>query len=408
MIRSSSDVRGSVIAAAVAAAMLLVVAFPAMSSADEDDPEDGAVLDGNLPDGEWLGSYDAQGTYTGSFDGSQATTDVIIRGGVGFESQAGILDGEWSHWALGLMAMQTPGGAGSGIFITQAEGPVDGSGRTVRMTGEQVTTGHVIAAGRTFDIGPNVHPAGPLEVELHFEGCNLVVGDWIAPLTDLMETGTLTGSLEGSFAASYQGELESDLVERFQQLRLDLNEWERDLLETDVLDADQLFGLLKRIYDMEYEVRGVGEACEFGPDGDRDDFTRFLTGAMRDLVWLALTRGEPGAANLDEVITVLLDFGIVGSGSRNQGTAAEFVEVIGEHVDRILAEEVVVQTDGENPRSGTDCSPAAPCVGLNPEARQALRAASRLGLDVEIAGSQSSARELLDQLEVLETEQEQG
>lgn len=406
--RAGSDVRRSVVAAAVSAAMVLLVAFPAVSIAVEDGADDDAAPEGNLPDGDWLGSYDAQGTYTGSFDGSQAEIDVIIRGGVGFASQAGALDGEWSHWALGLLAMQTPGGPGSGIFVTQAEGAVDGHGRTVRMTGEQVTTGHVIAAGRVFEVGPNVHAAGPLEVELTFEGCNLVVGDWIAPLTSLMDTGTLTGSLEGSFAASYQGELDSDLLARFQQLRLDLNAWERDLLETDVLVADQIFGLLRRILDMEYEVRGVGEACEFGPDGDRDDFTRFLTAAMRDLTWLTLTRGQPAAQHLDEFITVLLDFGIVGSGSQNQGTAAEFAEVIGDHVDRILAAEVVVQTEGEHPTAGIDCSTAAPCLALNPEARQALRAASRLGLDVEIAGSQSSAREILDRLESLQAEQEEG
>ncbi|TVR31974.1 MAG: hypothetical protein EA388_12695 [Nitriliruptor sp.] len=410
--RITSDVRRSSIAGVITLAVLLALVPLSPSAVADDDGSDGDDVPdgpaGDLPAGEWLGSFDAFGNFVGDFDGSSADVDVRVRGSLGFDVAGGSIDGEWSAWALQFMRLSTPGGPASAFFATNADGPVGGSGMTIRMTGDGTTSGNVFTSAGAQSVGPNVHPFGPLEVRVHFESCNLVAGDWITPLTSLMDTTGLTGSLDGSFAASYQGELDSDLLDRFQQLRLDLNAMERDFLETDEPDAERVFDLINQVIAMEYEVRGVGEACEFGPDLDRDGFVRFLTAAMRDLMWLALTRGTPTAENLDEAITVLLDFGIVGSGSQNQGTAAEFSGAIGEHVDRILAEELVVVTDGTNPVFGNDCSTAAPCVGHNEEARQALRAASRLGLDVEIAGQQQSAREALDLIKSRSIDGEEG
>lgn len=396
-----SDVRRPSFVGVIAFVVLLALVAPrAVATADDQEADGDGAPDspqGDLAEGEWLGSFDASGNFVGDFEGSTADVDVTVRGSLGFDVAGGAIDGEWSAWALQFMRLTTPGGPASAIFVTNADGSATGSGMTIRMTGDGSTTGSVFTGVGAQSVGPNVHPFGPLEVRVHFESCNLVVGDWVTPLSNLMDTTGLTGSLDGSFAASYQGELDSDLVERFEQLRLDLNDMERDLLETDVPDTVRIFDLLDRVYDMEYEVRGVGEACEFGPDLDRDDFTRFLTAAMRDLLWLVLTRGTPAAQNLEQIVTALLDFGIVGSGSQNQGTAAEFAGEIKTHVDRILAEEVVLQTDGESP-TGADCS-AVTCAGFNPEARQALRVASRLGLDIEVAGQQLPAREALDLLE---------
>jgi len=401
--RDASDVRRSPFVGVIVFVMLLALVVPRGIAVADNHGSDGDEMpgrpQGNLPEGEWLGDFNASGNFVGDFDGSSADVAVLVRGSLGFDSSGGSLSGEWSMWALQLHRLQTPGGEGRGVFTTNADGPVGGSGRTIRMTGDGTTSGTVIFASGSQNVGPNAHGVGPMEVRGDFASCNLIVGDWVTPLTALIDTTGLTGSLDGSFAASYQGELDSDLRDRFQQLRLDLNEWERDFLETDVPDAERIFALLDRIDAMEKEVRGVGEACEFGPDLDRDDFTRFLTAAMRDLLWLALTRGTPHAQGLDRVITGLLDFGIVGSGSQNQGTAAEFSDEIKKHVDRIIAEEVLVQTDGENPVTGHECSPAVPCFGFNPEARQAVRAASRLGLDIELGGQQQSARESIDALD---------
>jgi len=411
MTRATSDVRRPTIVGTIAFAMLLaLIPPPALAVADDDTGEDGAsqAPQGQLPEGEWLGSFDASGVFAGNFDGSTADVDVRVRGSLGFDVVSGSISGEWSLFALQFMQLTTPGGPASAFFASNASGPVDGTGTTVRMTGEGSTSGSVFTSAGAQNVGPNAHAVGPLEVRVDFASCDLVVGDWITPLSALMDTTGLTGSLDGSFAASYQGELESDLLERFQQLRLDLNDWERDLLETGEPDRARGNELFNRIYSMEYEIRGVGEECHFGPDMDRDDFTRFLTAAARDLLWLVLTLSEPDAATLDDIISVLLDFGIVGSGSQDQGTAAEFTGEIKGHVDRILAEEVVVQTDGENPVTERPCSTDLPCVGLNPEARQALRAASRLGLDVEIAGRQGSARTILDDLTDSRDAQEAG
>jgi hypothetical protein len=220
-----------------------------------------------------------------------------------------------------------------------------------------------------------------------------------------MDTTGLTGSLDGSFAAAYQGE-QSDLLERFDQLRLDMNAWERDLLETSDPDPVRATDLINRIYALEYQVRQGVDDCLFDTDGDREEFSRFLTAAARDLLWLFLTTSEPDAANLDDSITLSLDFGIVGSGASDQATAADFVAEIQNHVNRILAEQVLVQTDGVSPATGASCSSATPCVGLNPEAQQALRAAGRLGLDVEIAGQQGSAQQTLDALDATEADEE--
>ncbi len=409
--RVVSDIRRPSFVGVIAFVVLLALVAPrAVAIADDQEGDGDGETDrpqGDLPEGEWLGSFDASGNFVGDFEGSSADVDVTVRGSLGFDVAGGAIDGEWSAWALQFMRLTTPAGPANAFFVTNADGPVSGSGMTIRMTGDGTTTGQVFSEFGAQNVGPNVHPFGPLEVRVQFESCNLVVGDWVTPLSNLMDTTGLTGSLDGSFAASYQGELDSDLVERFEQLRLDLNDMERDLLETDVPDTVRIFDLLDRVYDMEYEVRGVGEACEFGPDLDRDDFTRFLTAAMRDLLWLALTRGTPTAENLDQVITTLLDFGIIGSGSQNQGTAAEFAGEISKQVDRILAEEIVLQTEGEV-SSGESCSSAVPCLRFNAEARQAIRAASRLGLDVEINGEQYPSRDALDRIEVLQAEAEEG
>lgn len=60
---------------------------------------------------------------------------------------------------------------------------------------------------------------------------------WTTPLEAISDTGGPEGSRSGSFAATYQGDdPASDLVDRLQQPRLDMNAWERELLGTGEVD----------------------------------------------------------------------------------------------------------------------------------------------------------------------------
>lgn len=197
--RRPSDHRSSFVVALVSAIVLTLVIAPGLAAAQDDaDPPQG-----DLPDGEWLGSLDAAGKFTESFDGVDVEVDTRLGGSIGFDITDGTIDGEWSWTALQIHDGDTPAGPMHAVFVSTADGPIEGAGRTLTLTGSQETNGTVFAAGMTQSVGPNHHSAGRVEVTVAFESCGLVVGDWITPLEAISDTGGLDESLSGSFAAAY-------------------------------------------------------------------------------------------------------------------------------------------------------------------------------------------------------------
>ena len=358
--------------------------------------DDAQAPQGNLPDGEWIGSMDASGVFTGAFDGVTVEVDVRVGGSIGFDVSQGAIDGEWSWTGVQVHDGDTPAGPLRAIFVSVADGPIGGSGRTLTMTGSQETNGTVFLAGTQQPVGPNVHSTGEVQVTVTFRSCGLVVGDWITPLEAISDTTGLQGSLSGSFAAAHQGDAsDSDLLERLQRFRVDMNAWEGDWLETGTPDPEVGNSLASRAVALAAEAAVGADECLFDAGTDRDDFDRLLSAELVTLVRAALTTVELPASNLDAVVSELLEFGLIGSGAGDQDTAQELTELVRDQVERLISG--MVLTEGTAP-NGASCSQAAPCVGFDPEARHALRVASRLGLTVEVAGIQGDAQAILDHL----------
>ena len=83
--------------------------------------------------------------FVGDFEGSTADVDVTVRGSLGFDVAGGAIVGESYARALQFMRLTTPAGPANAIFVTSADGPVTGSGMTIRMAGDGTTTGQVFS-----------------------------------------------------------------------------------------------------------------------------------------------------------------------------------------------------------------------------------------------------------------------
>lgn len=371
---------------------LLVVVPTAPGSADTSEP---------FRDGEWLGSHSAHIAFETPANGHTLTYDSHVDGTVGFVVEDGTAEGEWDLGGIGRFEL-TGQMTGEIDLVFEAEGELTGDRSALTLDGQTVTRGEGVmrspeAGAIEMSIGPTQNPIGPMDVEIAEFRCNLLVGDWTTTIEVQTADQPVRPEVTADFVAAYQGETrDSDLFERFQQLREDGAAWEQEYRETGELDPAVLNDLVNRIYELEQERRAGFDECLFDSDADRDDFIRLLTLAAEGLGRLALEAHELPAANLEDLVDFLLYFGVVGDGAVDQESAAEIEDLIAGQVERIVAERVL--TDGESPQ-GEPCSADSPCLGIDAEARNALRTAARLGLTVEVAGSEYTAQEILDTLD---------
>ena len=389
--RIASDVRRSSVAGGVALAVLLAV-VPMSPSAVADDEVESFI--GTIPDGEWLGEMGAAGRYEGTFDEAQATVFLRIDGSFLFDVVGGSASGDWSWGGFMLINVTHPQANSVLVANTQAAGPVGGGGQSLQLSGQSTTTGRVTSSAGATEFGPNVEVLDPLNVQINWATCNTIVGDWITPLTNAMDTQGLTGSVDGTFVANYWGdEVDTDLAIRIDELYDEAEELFEEMfvdVEEGDTDFDAIAELVDRAVALELEARRQ-EVCVLADSGE------YAYGPMAVVIAVyiqnTLLLQEVDADTLWAMVDILLWANAIGSGA-DPNLSDRIMPLVEDQAQRLFEEYLV--EEGIN-GDGEPCTAAAPCLADDFDARSVLIVGERLGLQFDLAGTDMQASDVPQQ-----------
>lgn len=351
-----------------------------------------------VPDGSYLASFGAAGVLTGSDGPLTIIWRSRIRGAGDVEVAGGQIRGDLGYTAITRMDFRHPDMDTRVDLTTVADVDLDGSGTRALMSGQETTRGVGSGMGAAVPIGPNTFPVPPFEVVLDQVACDVAVGDWTYVLEELAAEEGLSGELDGWFVLHHLGEaVDSDLRERIDDLFDRAYAFEdRVLAEESFTEADLVaaWSLVNEAIELQAEADAT-DPCVFEGDAFYADW---FTGFVAAMVAYLLELEELSADFLEQVVDLLLAVGAIGAGA-DARTSDVLLPLLADQLDRAFRE--VVIEDGRLNDQGEPCTVTTPCVlpGDRAELLAALRAASKLGLEVTLGGERFTPQEVLASLE---------
>lgn len=407
----ATGTRPTIAVAAAAVALSLTAPAHADEAPTHEAPDD--LPEAPFRDGEWLGTFAAQGPAEADFPEASMALSTVMQGDFHALVEGGeVTDGAWQLSGSSQGTISSSFGTGTTSNVYSGSGPVSGDRDGLRLGGGLDTTWTQQMGGST-DTYDDPIRLGPFDVEVTGADCRRLTGRWTeAFAAEIAEAGGWESDLQGSFVALHQGEeADASLREDAEELFDDYDDWVTDVHEG-ALDAvaeggapldrglrDRLNGLVNRAVDLEIALADASadEACLF--DDRLGTFQYQLTSLIQEVaLWLLQLEGEAtvDGFTIYELTDVLLWTGGIGAGAQRPEAAERLTDLLAERSGEVLDEHLI--TDGSRERSdGTSCSDSQPCLPPDEEVVRTLIAAARLGVPVTVGGSEVPS-EHLDQI----------
>ena len=371
---------------------LLAMLAPASGAASDDAPEQ------PFRDGAWSGTLAASGVVDGRFPEADATMNTLMSGSF----DAHVLDGAVSGgtWTLsgssdGVIVTEFGQGHVSNVF--SGAGPVGGDAHGLELGGAVDTTWQLQVAGHS-DTHHDPIQLGPFDVEVLHLDCNSLIGRWEHAFeAQVAEAGGWQATLAGTFQASHLGndpdaavvDLVESVTEEAQALLTEVTAGDLDGPDGTVAIDEPLRqrfrGLISVASTVEVHIAELGSAADCLFPGTAGTFGLMITSIVQEAARVLLTEHALDAAGLEFIAEQLLAVGGAGPGALPNPRVAELEELFGERVSEVLTDAAI--TDAET-FDEAGCLSGLPCLPVEPEVVQALRAAELLFLPVTIDGQQ--------------------
>jgi hypothetical protein len=374
----------------VAVLLLLAILAPASDAAGDDLPEQ------PFRDGSWTGTLAASGVVDGRFPEADATMNTLMSG----TFDAHVLDGEVSGgtWTLngssdGIIFTEFSQGQVSNTFF--GAGPVGGDADGLELGGAVDTTWHLQVGGHT-DTNQDPIRLGPFDVEVLHLDCNTLLGRWEHAFeAQVDDAGGWEATLGGTFQASHLGDdpagpvadLVEDVTDEAQALLAEVTTGDLDgpggTVTIDEPLRQRFRSLITVASSVEVQIAELGSAAECLFPGTVGTFGLVITSIVQEAARVLLTDHSLDAAGLEFMAEQLLAVGGAGPAALPNPRVANLEELFSARVSEVLSEAALT-----NPEAFEEagCVGNLPCLPVEPQVVQALRAADLLFLPVTIDG----------------------